>query len=462
MTLKTKTTKSKLLFSIIAIALLASCQQPVKNVTDKTGKTIIAETVLYNQTGILDSTINYCCYLPKAYNGIDKLPVIFFFDPHANGKIPVNKYATLSNKYGYIFIAGNNIKNGQPASFTHSVFKKLMLETKHRFVVDEKRLFTAGFSGGAKLATIFAQQMPKIIGVIACGGNLPLANNFKPNYYYAGIVGNKDFNYLEAHQTFSAFDQQGFDYTSVIFDGGHQWPPSQSFEMGLIGLNIYSIKLKRLQKNDKWLDDIWQRMNDSISLFNKNSNPIKENFYLSQTIRWFYGLKNIKELKKQSYNVENSELFYNYAKKRQLLIRKEVQLRSEFIRAIEFRNLNWWHTEINSFNESIKQSNKEVILVTKRLLNYLSMVSFMLTKTDLDDGNLDNVAKKLKIYELVDADNPDVYLMYARYYMLLNDVKAMKQSFKKAQNHGFKNYGTYKNDASWKTLFEREEILSMM
>jgi len=462
MILKTKIIKNGLLIPIIVFAFLVSCQQKEKNITDKTGKTVLTETIADNQTGINDSTINYCFYLPKAYNGIAKLPVVLFFDPHADGKTPIEKYASLANKYGYIFIASNNIKNGQPASFTHNIFTKLIHEVKHRFVIDEKRLFTAGFSGGAKLATVFTQQMPEIIGVIACGGNLPLVNNYKPNYYYAGIVGNEDFNFLEAHQTFSAFDQEGFDYTSVIFDGGHEWPPVASFEMGLIGFNIYAIKLKRTQKDEKWLDGVWQKMNDSIVLFSKNGNPIKENVYLRQTMRWFYGLKNIKEISKQIYAVENSNLFITNAKKRQQLIRKEVQLRSEFIRAIELRDLEWWNTEIASFNESINQNNREVVLVTKRLLNYLSMVSFMLTKTDLDDARLDNAVKKLKIYELVDADNPDVYLMYARYYMLLNDVEAMKQNFKKAQELGFKDYNIYKNDASWKTLFEREDIKNLM
>jgi len=82
----------------------------------------------------------------------------------------------------------------------------------------------------------------------------------------------------------------------------------------------------------------------------------------------------------------------------------------------------------------------------------------MLVKTDLDDSRIDDAAKKLKIYKMVDADNPDVYLMYARYHLLLDDAEAMKQSFKKAQDLGFNDIETYKNESSWTELMNHPAL----
>lgn len=451
----------RVILPTVILALFFSCQQPDKTVVDKFGESLKTQTVMVDELVKADSTISYSFYLPKTYNGEDKLPVIFFFDPHANGSLPVNSYSLLANKYGYIFIASNSIMNGQTAVYTREVFIKLLTETKDRFSIDENRLFTAGFSGGAKLAIIFAQQMPEIIGVVACGASLPITGDTRPDYYYAGIVGNQDFNYLEVQQTFTVFDQQGFDYTSVVFDGGHQWPSVNSFEMAITGLDIYSIKTKRLTKKDEWLNEIWTKMNDSIYHFNETQDIIHENIFISQTSRWFYGLRNTKELKKRSYEIRQSQQFYNLIKKRQKLIQTEVKLRSEFIKAMELRDIDWWNTEIERINKSIEQSDKEVAQVSQRLLNYLSMVSFMLIKTDLDDNRIDNAINKLKIYELVDPNNPDVYLMYARYYMLQNDIDAMKQNFTKAQELGFNNYEVYKSEYSWKQLFEKEDIIAL-
>ena len=454
-----KKIKQTIIGIAITIIAFSGCQQPAKEITDKTGKLIETEMVVDNQTGLLDSSINYCFYLPKNYNGIDKLPVVIFLDPHANGKISINKYAKLANQYGYVFVSSNNIKNGQSANFTSGLFQNLLKETKNRFVIDENRMFTAGFSGGAKLAMMFAQQLPEIIGVAACGGSLPISSNSQPNYYYAGIVGNEDFNYLEVHQTFTVFDQWGFDYTSSIFNGAHEWPPAKNFEMALIGFNIYTIKIKRSTKDEEWLDMVWLRMNDSVKALKTNKDLIQENIYLSQIKRWFYGLKNIKDISKKAYEIDIDPEFRKLAIKRQKLIQNEVKLRAEFIKAIQMRDLDWWNREIENINTSTHVNDYGVAQVSKRLLNYLSMASYMLVKTDLDDSRIDAAAKKLKIYEMVDADNPDVYLMYARYYLLLDDIEAMKLNFKKAQDLGFNDIETYKNETSWTELMNHPALV---
>jgi hypothetical protein len=454
-------TMNKFAWIFFAVVLFASCQNTSNNITDKAGNPIAIETLTAQQLGVSDSSLNYIFYLPRNYNGVEKLPIVFFLDPHANGKLPLTAYAELATKYGYVFVASNNIKNGQTADYTLHVFKKLIAETKHRFVIDEKRMFVAGFSGGAKLAIIFTQQIPEIIGVAACGASMPLVADYKPNYYYAGIVGNEDFNYLETNQTFSIFEQRSYDYTSEIFDGGHAWPPVKSFEMALIGFEIYAMKLKRTEINEEWLSQIEQKMNDSISLFEKTGQALKQNIYIRQSARWFYGLQNTKELNNQAIKVETSAAFINQVKKQQKLIQTEVKLRAEYIRAIELRDKEWWMQEVESINKSINQSDKELAQVSKRLLNYLSMVSFMLVKTDLEDSRFDNALKKLAIYEGVDPKNPDVYLMYARYYMQMGDSEKMKENFTKAQQLGFNDYETYKNEQFWKALFENEGIIAL-
>jgi hypothetical protein len=338
------------------------------------------------------------------------------------------------------------------------VFNILLKEVSERFNIDEKRIFTAGFSGGAKLAILFTQQYPQIIGVAACGGSIPISSDRQPDFYYAGIVGNEDFNYLEVSQLFTVFNNAGFDYTSVVFDGGHQWPPVSSFESAIIGFEIFSIKSNRKEKNTEWIDNVWEKMNDSINILKKEKNIIQENICISQTSRWFYGLKNIKELKKRSYKIMRSQEFYNRIKHRQSLIQKEVKLRAEFIKAIENKDLDWWRKEIEQINKTSQNGDKEIAHISKRLLNYLSMVSYMLTKSDLDDDKLEKVTKKLKIYELVDPENPDVYLMYSRYYMLLGDNREMINNFKKAQSLNFTDYNIYKKEFSWEKLFANDNI----
>jgi dienelactone hydrolase len=451
-----------ILAGFLLILMLASCTEPTKAIKDKNGAAVSLQQINNNQKGLVDSSLNYSFYLSKTYNGKDKLPVIFFFDPHANGKLPLNYYKALAEKYGYIFIASNQIKNGLPANSTTRIFESLLREAKQRFAIDENRMFTAGFSGGAKLAILFAQQYREIIGVIACGASLPMVPDHEPTYYYAGIIGNQDFNYLESNQTFSVFDQKGYDYTSVVFDGVHAWAPKDAFDFALNGLDVFCMKSKRLDKDDIWLDKLWKQMQDSLTAQASRNDLFAQHQTLRQASRWFYGLKSIKEIRQNEMALQNNPEFVTLIRKKQRLLKKEIGLRSEFIRAIELRDLDWWNTEIANINKSVDNPDKEIALVSHRLLNYISMASFMLTKTDLDDGKLDEANKKIQIYKLVDPENPDAYLMAARYFLQMENTEAMLEQFKKAQALGFSDYDTYKKDASWATLFNQKEILEFI
>lgn len=446
---------------IIGLSLLlivASCAPKEKPLVDLYGKPVEKQTVYSHQQSPTDSLLRYSFYLPNSYNGKDRLPVLFFFDPHGDGSLPLKNYQSLANNYGYILIGSNNIKNGLSGSYAFSVFQQLLNETQSRFLIDNKRIFTSGFSGGAKLAIIFAQQLPQIAGVIACGGSIPFNGDELTRFYYVGMVGLADFNYLEEQQSFSAFDKKGIDYTAITFAGKHEWPPVAEFNLAFSGLELFCMKTNRTPKNEKWMNALWTQMQDSINSCEKNQESIAEMLTLRQTERWFNGIRNISDIKIQQASLKQNPQFTKQVTKRQALLQKEIALRSEFIKAIELRDLEWWQTEVSRFNETTSNSDKEVALIGRRLLNYLSMASFMLTKNDLDDGKLDDAFKKIQIYELVDTTNPDVYLMYARYYLLSGDKKLLVENFKKALSLGLVSWEQYANDNSWRDLFTEPEI----
>ncbi len=450
------------LFFIVTITVfVTSCSKKTNSFTDSKGNEFNSEKVYTSINGISDSSLNYAIYFPAKYNGKDILPVLFLLDPHGNGDFPVSKYSSIANKYGYILVGSNNSKNGMSYEYSKKHINALLKDVKTRFKLNEKRMFIGGFSGGAKLAILFANNMPDFIGVMACGGSLAASSDNEPRYYFAGIVGNKDFNYLEMRQSFNMFDQYGFDYTASVFNGNHEWPPVESFEMGIIGFDIYSTKIKALKSNDEWLQANMLRFQDSISLFADQNRILDKYETLQQARRWYYGLMPVSDMQKEIANTTRSQEFGNQLRNRQSVVKQEVKLRTEFIRAIELRNYEWWKTEVSKIT-SFENTNDEKELVKHRLLNYISMASFMLIKNDLNDTNLDNALEKIKIYELVDKNNPDVYLMYAKYYLLENNLELMKNSFTKAQKLGFTDYESYLHDEFWKGLLNQPAIKSLV
>src|SRR5690349_7723917 len=54
-----------------------------------------------------DATQSYALYIPPRN---EKFTVIYFFDPHGDGALPLKKYKSLADKYNFVLIGSNNSK----------------------------------------------------------------------------------------------------------------------------------------------------------------------------------------------------------------------------------------------------------------------------------------------------------------------------------------------------------------
>ena len=55
-----------------------------------------------------DASQSYALYIPARGNG-EALPVVYFFDPHGDGALPLAKYKALADSYNFILIGNKNI-----------------------------------------------------------------------------------------------------------------------------------------------------------------------------------------------------------------------------------------------------------------------------------------------------------------------------------------------------------------
>src|SRR5947209_16943004 len=98
-----------------------------------------------------------------------KWPIIFAFDPGARGLMPIEHFKDAAEKYGYIVVGSNNSKNG-PNVHLSAIINSFWEDTHNRFPIDDKRVYTSGFSGGARVACgVGYMYEGSVAGVIACG-----------------------------------------------------------------------------------------------------------------------------------------------------------------------------------------------------------------------------------------------------------------------------------------------------
>ena len=131
----------------------------------KKGKTI--------DTIWVDKTLNesFAFYMPKSYEPATPTPVVFIFEPMGRGNTGIEPFIAASETYGYLLICSNNTKNG-PFEQNYEIADKLFNKVFSSLLLDPKRIYTSGFSGGARLALSITVKTNQIQGVVSCGASL--------------------------------------------------------------------------------------------------------------------------------------------------------------------------------------------------------------------------------------------------------------------------------------------------
>src|SRR5258708_34800341 len=92
-------------------------------------------------------------------------------DPGARGRIPVTQFQAAAETYGYIVAGSNNSRNGSWNSSLLAV-QAMAADGSKRFVIDSKRMYAAGMSGGGRLAMEVAPASNPMAGVHTCHAGL--------------------------------------------------------------------------------------------------------------------------------------------------------------------------------------------------------------------------------------------------------------------------------------------------
>jgi predicted esterase len=186
---------------------------------------------------------SYALYLPSHYTREKRWPIVYAFDPGARGSMPVELMKDAAERYGYIVAGSNNSHNGawEPeADAAQAMFQ----DTHRRLTIDNNRVYFAGFSGGARLASALAQRCNCAAGVLLNGAGFsrsapPAAG---ATFSVFAAVGNLDFNYGEVLELDATLGSLHYAHLLRRFDGPHQWAPAGVMDEALAWFRLISMK----------------------------------------------------------------------------------------------------------------------------------------------------------------------------------------------------------------------------
>ncbi|MGA2715532.1 MAG: hypothetical protein ABSG41_20725 [Bryobacteraceae bacterium] len=201
-----------------------------------------------------DSSQRYALYVPSNYPADREWNLILAFDAGARGKLAVERLQAAAEKYGYIVAGSYNSKNG-PWGISLSAASAMKKDVLKRYKINPKRIYTAGQSGGARVAMRLAID-GGIAGVIASSAGFSDPSDAPKTLSFPvfGTAGTEDFNYTEMRDLDSHLTSP---HRIDIFEGGHQWLPSELAIKAVGWMEVQAIKSGTSPRNDALLDKIF-------------------------------------------------------------------------------------------------------------------------------------------------------------------------------------------------------------
>ncbi len=399
----------KVIYSISALFFLLACSNGNTNKTDdnevnqksfQPGK--LVEKVICSQ----NPEQSYALYLPSYFNSSKSYPIIIVFDAHARGKMAVKRFVEASEKFGYIIVASNNAKNGLEE--IDNVVNTLFIDALALPGVDKKRVYTAGFSGGARVASSTAIYKGGIKGVIACAGGMPTTGQeLSRKFDFAGIVGLDDFNYHEMKTLNKALNENGFTSQLFTFDGSHDWPLPAVLSKAVEWLELMAMKRKEIPTNDNLVRNYLSAYSDSINTYVMYGLNYRAYLLYNIFLKDLDGLYDITDFKKSYEALLQNPDIDKSIKAEEASNKNELSKQETLLNMFKSGNYTGLKNEISNLNKSILDKDAVVVHASKRLLGFIGMLSYVYTENAVNSQNKAAYNGVIEIYAMVDPKNPD-------------------------------------------------------
>ena len=247
-----------------------------------------------------DPAQHYALYLPSHYSPARQWSVIFAFDPGARGRAGVERFQAAAEKYGYIVAGSLNSRNG-PWEPSLEAAKAMMADVVRRFSIDTKRIYTAGQSGGARVALGIALESNQIAGVFASSAGFPDEVQKSVPFPIFGKTAVDDFNYLEL----KALDRVvTTPHRVVVTEGGHAWMSSETAVEAVGWMEVQAMKSGRRARDPELLDRIFS---ERVAKVNAEKGGLEAVLALESLAADFQGLKDVSKFTQRAAALRNQK-----------------------------------------------------------------------------------------------------------------------------------------------------------
>ena len=272
---------------------------------------------------------SYALYLPSTYFEGKRWPIVYIFDPGARGSVPVELMKDAAERYGYILAGSNNSKNGSWPVQAAAV-QALLEDTQRRFLLEGRRVYFAGFSGGARVAASIAQLCKCAAGVLMNGaGFRPQAFSTEAPFAVFAAAGDTDFNYPEMVRTDDELEKLRYAHAFRRFSGPHQWAPSAVMDEALAWFRLRSMKSEKEKRDESFVAMQVTQETDRARAIDQSGDPYSAWKEYRQAAETFADLADTTALHARAAVLENDKAVREGAKREKQEFEEQLELSRE-------------------------------------------------------------------------------------------------------------------------------------
>lgn len=291
---------------------------------DDGGRTVPTGELVPGMHCLVDAGQSYTLYLPPGYTTERRWPALLILDPRGRSELAAELFRPAAERYGWILLSSDDTRSDGPMAPNDRALAAMWPELSRRYAVDPRRLYAAGFSGGAHFAWLLGQRTGGLAGVIASGGRLLPELLKGTDFAVFGAAGTTDFNYRGMLAVDELLAAQGNPHRLEIFDGPHQWLPPGLAIAGVEWLELEAMRSGRRPVDATFVDHQWAAETAAAARLEATGEVLAAQRRWAMIARSFAGLRPVAEAARAADRVAGSQAFRSAHKEAEHWLRYET------------------------------------------------------------------------------------------------------------------------------------------
>ena len=424
--------------------------------------------LIQNVSSQSDTSQRFTVYLPTRYDPSRPAPIVYLLDPRGRALVAAKLFQPAAERYGYILMSSHNSASDSPGEVNLRAMQAMWHDANDLFAIDERRVYVAGFSGTARMASLMAQNLPdSITGVI--GSAAGYASDVRPSndskFLYFGTVGDADYNFHEMESLERSLVSLNLPHRVERFQGSHSWMPPHLAMRAIEWMELRAMQSGRRPPAPELIATWWTQEEDIAQAALAAGRHVEAARRFSAMARDFAGLRDTAHALAHAARMGATPSYEAELKRRQ----RDGRVSSEWLRqamvaiagafprgadAPERSLSDLTHAlELAPMKQLRAGPRAEVALEAQRRLNELeAQLGFYLPAEALEAGHLRRARYYLSAALEIDDQSPVSWYFLGRTRALQNEKSGALAALRRAFQAGFRGLDVLEADPAFERM----------